>query len=310
VYILPNGDIGQRPQQASVLQAHRLHILLALAAACLCFYVRSAMAVHALAQPAAARSSALGAVHDAAIALDEHFAHTYSRAQLPLSSESKAQRRRQQALQGSKHVHGSQAVGDEWNWQKNGFTRCSQAAIALSTYFCGSGAANTARSVWQEGVRALESTLDDALSSGAQAILELHIIDSEDESFGHVFSMRTAADSSVKLYMSYINQYTLGGYMRRHPLSLSVEELLDALSNLRVLEQASNKWTPAGMRAYEELFDVQLEEKKAAGTISLFYSVVCVVPPFNGTAADFSEQSHQEHVQLLLQKPLRSFSLQ
>lgn len=201
-------------------------------------------------------------------------------------------------------------LGDEWDIRKGGFTRCAQAAFAIETYFCGSGTSTAIHSpsmghlFFSHGVDALEGLVARALQRNASLIVDVSVRDDKDKYFGHVFSIRVAPalpSGGVKLYMSFIGEYTLKTYLQRHPLPLSTQGWGEFLQGLRVLEAASgNNWTEAARKSYLSLFGVDLEKKTSAGNISLAHAPVCIVPPWNGTAADPFAPGHEDNEKALL----------
>ena len=129
------------------------------------------------------------------------------------------------------------------------------------------------------------------------------------ETFGHHFALRVAEDGAIKLYMSFIREYTLGQYLTRHPVPLDRSQWEAFLQRLLTLEAASNSWGSQGVEAYLALFDVHLGAKAKAGDITFYHAPVCIVPPFNGTRADPTAAGHADNVRQLLPKALQHFSL-
>lgn len=312
----------------------------ALALALLFSHARGAAATAALAVPTLARSRSFAA-SDAEMVRDTFFAHTYSRAKPPrqatwaaflaswrarLSALSMSSGMKKGLPQHAKLLTGEamewanfgEMLGDEWSIGHGGFTRCAQASFAVETYFCGSNASTAVNGeqspyLYEPGVAALGEAVRRATELHANLIAEVRLWDSEDETFGHHFALRVAPGQGVRLYMSFIGQYKLGSYLTRHPAPLSQPQWEEALRQLQVLENASGAWSSAAEAAYHSLFDVRLGAKKdpktRAGTISFSHAGVCVVPPWNGTAADPTAAGFAESVQELLPAPLQPFSL-
>ena len=323
----------------------RLYALLAVLLALAVSHALSHQAAAALLHPTLAHSRPLNAASDAAIARDVLFAHTYSRAKPPsravswgsLLSQWRARlaalavkgEDTEQAL-GQQHAGRltgeavqwaafGETLGDDWSARHAGFTRCAQASFAVETYFCGSAASTALRTglrpyLYQPGVAALAVTVQRAAAAGASLIAEVTLTDDADKFFGHHFALRVAPQEGVKLYMSFIGEYTLGAYLARHPLPLHAAQWQEALAHLHTLEAASGNWSAQAVDAYRALFDVDLGDrrphaKKAAGAISIAHAAVCVVPPWSGTRADPAAAGHAERVAQLLPRPLQAFSL-
>jgi hypothetical protein len=304
---------------------------------CLVTQLTAARDLAALQVPTLAHSRPPSALaSDAAIARDAFFAHHYSRAKPTLLT---TWRERLEALamkgrgmeaalpQRAARLTGAakewaafgEYLGDEWSTTRGGFTRCAQASYAVETYFCGSGAAIAMKTLVapREGVAALEEAVQRASALKASLILEVTLTDAADEAFGHHFALRVAPGSGgvAKLYMSFISQYTLGAYLTRHPAPLSAAQWGATLQRLRTLEAASGAWGEQAEDAYEALFNVNLgvkgsaTPKKQAGEILISHFPVCIVPPWNGTAADPWAAGHAESVQQLLPWALQRFSM-
>ena len=300
------------------------------------FQVLIARDVAALAVPTLAHSRPPGPASDAAIARDHFFAHTYSRAKPVLRLPTwaayfgswrarlvAAGRGLDKALPDHESRRGGdarewaafgEALGDEWADAQGGFTRCAQASFAVETYFCGSAASTAlhAPSSWllyRPGVAALAEAVRGAHARGASLIAEVTLTDEADEEFGHHFSLRVVPGGGVKLYMSFIRKYTLGGYLTRHPAALDGAGWEAALQHLATLEGASGNWSSRAEAAYQALFDVKLEGKKAAGAIRISHAAACIVPPWDGTKADPAAVGHAESVAALLPRELQQLSL-
>ena len=347
VYISGGRIVSAPPPPHAMLAALRRHPLilaaLALTLALAASQYLELAAVAALAVPTLARSRAPGPSSDAAIARDAFFAHTYSRAKPRARAatwgaffaswrarlralaardegEQQAQQARAQGLpaQAREWAAFGEDLGAEWSAGRSGFTRCAQASFAVETFFCGSGAATAlhgpgAGRFYEPGAAALGRTVHRALELGAALIVEVRLGDDEDRSFGHHFALRVAPGEGVKLYMSFIGEYTLGAYLARHPAPLGPQQWQAALQQLQALEAASGSWGGQAEAAYRALFDVHLGErrrpKKAAGVIGIAHAAVCVLPPWNGSAADPAAAGFAESVRQLLPRELQPFSL-
>jgi hypothetical protein len=317
-----------------------LYAAAALLLACAASAALEARAAAALLLPTLAHSRPLDAASDAAIARDTMFAHTFSRAKpqtraatwagllgswrarLAALGDRSGEMRKAlpqhytRARQGDAREWAmfGEDLGDVWNLDHAGFTRCAQAAFAVETYLCGSAASVALHTpglgpyLYETGVAALAEAVQRATALGASLVLDVTLNDADDDTFGHHFAVRVAPAAGVKLYMSYIGHYTLGKYLSRHPVPLDAAQWEAALVHLRTLEAASGNWSAQAEDAYHALFDVRLDKKKSAGAIRLAHAAACVVPPYNGTRADPFAEGHAERVSQLLQPPLQASS--
>lgn len=322
---------------SAVYSAHRGRIWIALAvfccaaAWCIGRWLSRDAAHEWLRFPTLARSRSPDA-HVAHLATDAQFPWTYSRLKprelqpltyhdwlrgLSLKSID-MEDKEESGVSGSarEYMMWGETLGDLFQLGRGGYTRCAQSSYALSVYYCGADPARLVHAdagralLWRGGVDALKETIAAALDMGAQAVLEVDVHDDTDESFGHIFSLRIdPASSGVQPLMSFISQYTLGDYIRKHPKPVQGEDLREWLEQLAQIEAASKRWSPAAGAAYKSLFDAPMVGKSSSGTISVGFAVVCVIPPWNGTAADLQVAKHVEHVEALVSPILAEFSL-
>lgn len=206
------------------------------------------------------------------------------------------------------HLVFGEDLGDFLDENVGGFTRCAASAFAVITYFCGADAAHAVYDpllsmvMAEVGAGALRRQLgllrklqqEHPQGLMPQAVFHLDITDSEDRGLGHVWALHMMPDGSGQLYMSYIQKYTLRQYLTgkgARPLSPSA---LDAfVDTLEVLENASHgAWGQVPMSAYHAAFNVMLYNKERAGNVTLASHLACVVPPWNGTAADPQDPTH------------------
>lgn len=203
-------------------------------------------------------------------------------------------------------------MGDEMHDSgKGGTTRCAQGAYAATSFFCGAAVAahvhgDAGAGGWRRGVSGLHATLDAALALGSALVLEVQVHDDLDAHFGHVFSLRVdPAARGVVPVMSFIREYTLATYISRHPTPLVGAALRAWLGRLRVPEASGGRaWGPAAAAAYEELFDVDMSRKTRdkTGDIAVIWAAMCVVPPWDGTAANVGDEAHAGNVRALLEE--------
>jgi hypothetical protein len=206
------------PRAATAHSTRRLlaAALVVLGAAWLLAQRRSA-ADHAwLLTPTLARSREPRA-HAALIAADEAFPHTYSRIQpREDAAPSGAQLALARALLGSmphkevaklvgggtlQHVAHGEALGDAFNFQKGGYTRCAVAAYATVTYFCGAAAAAHAYTHAESlrGAGALRAAIAAVrrVDARSQGVFHVTVNDDADDTFGHVFALHLLPDDGT-----------------------------------------------------------------------------------------------------------------
>ena len=169
----------------------------------------------------------------------------------------------------------------------------------------------------ESGVDALEESISLARSIGPssvadcpQAVWFVSMTDDEDRRFGHVFTLHMLPDGTVMQYQSYIAEYTLTSHVQSGRARLDAAALDKLLWHLRTLESGSGgAWTPSMQHAYKEAFGVKLVEKTSAGEIELRFITPCVVPPWNGSAADVSAPGHASAVAMLVPALLQRASI-
>jgi hypothetical protein len=281
--------------------------------------------------------------HAALIAADEAFPHTYSRIQPRKdAAPSGAQLALARALLGSmphkevaqlvggstlQHVAHGEALGDAFNFQKGGYTRCAVAAYATVTYFCGAAAAAHAYTHAESlrGAGALRAAIAAVrrVDARAQGVFHVTVNDDADETFGHVFALHLLPDDgTTQPYMSYINAYRLSQYLRRTPPldAAQLDAFLNALATLEAEGKgggggagggSNGAFSVAAHAAYAAAFGVRLDEKFASGRVVTRAELLCIVPPRNANGvADVRDARHVHAVAALLPHALAALSLQ
>jgi hypothetical protein len=203
-------------------------------------------------------------------------------------------------------------------------TRAATSSYATQVFFCGALAANallvdaasSTGGLHLPGVAALADTVGQAVQRGASAIIDVRLRDASDPATSNFFTLRTAPGEGVKLYMSCTKGYTLGAYLKRNPLPLTAAQWRISLLQLFSLEAARGPWPGSfAADAYNVLFDGCAAAggrggaKWEAGSIVIHHAAVCIVPPFNGTAADATAPQHAQDVAALLAPGMQIFSM-
>ena len=207
-------------------------------------------------------------------------------------------------------------------------TRCAAVAHTVATYFCTPLAsalvADNGGLFGAAGTDALAAALDRARGWGggaaAQAIFYVTVSDDADDSLGHVFMLQVLPDARVQLYQAFIGRYDLSDHLRRSP-PMDAAALARFLANLAAVEGGAEgvkrPWTAAMNNAYHENFAVYFQSldtrgidrwsagKTEAGRVAVEHTVVCVLPPHSGTAADLAADAWLEQERALIAPLLR-----
>ena len=157
-------------------------------------------------------------------------------------------------------------------------TRCSRTTFAVTHLLCGPDAA--IRQHWspaqpQAGATGSGREIDYLfelreiaawLAEGAaspQLVLRCRLRQLNAGNAGHSFVLQTLRSGQVRLFQSFIGEYSLGDYMRRHPTPLSLSQFnafLDDLQLLIATSRASGRQDdtlpPAAVAALGRAFDV------------------------------------------------------
>ena len=133
--------------------------------------------------------------------------------------------------------------------------------------------------------------------------------------FGHVFVLHMLPDGRLQHYQSFINQYTLQTHLgRSKPLNEAESDLL--VGSLAQLERHYSRGEPAGRwasedaAAYHHAFSVHLYAHPAVkNNVTVYYSVPCVVPAWNGTATAAKDAARAEAVAAFVAPYLQLYSM-
>ena len=213
-------------------------------------------------------------------------------------------------------------LGDTWNHEYHGYTRCANTAFAIATYLCGSAAAQFEHTALGaatvlEGVAQLKREIQAVraykLSNGdsPEAVFSVNFHNTAASTHGHVWILAMLPDGRLQHLQAFIDTITLASFVQKTPPYTPDEEkaFFDRLESLEA--PTPTPFSLENGRTYSLLFGKRLKMQNvgAAGKRLVWSSLVCVVPAWNGTYADASTDEHQAAVAALVPYFVKDFSL-